>query len=69
VLGAAAALVALSAAAAGPPEHCVGRLGIAVEQRTVAIVLEVPLDAMVGFERAPRSGAERKRVDEAPGPR
>ena len=41
-------------------EHGVMKLDIAVEGNTVSIALESPLDSFLGFERAPRTDAERK---------
>lgn len=46
-------------------EHGVARLDVAVEQARVTFLLEVPLDGLVGFEREPRSDAERAAVDAA----
>ena len=45
--------------------HGVARLDIAVESRQIVVRLESPLDNLLGFERAPRNDAERKRVDDA----
>jgi hypothetical protein len=49
-----------SLAASGAHEHGAVKLDVAVEGDTLAIELEVPLDNLLGFERAPRSQAERK---------
>ncbi len=46
-------------------EHGVARLDVAVEERRVVFALEMPLDNLVGFERAPRTDAERRAVDAA----
>ena len=46
--------------AAKPHQHGAMKLGIAVEGADVTIVVEMPLDSLVGFERAPRTDAERK---------
>jgi hypothetical protein len=43
----------------------VAKLDIAVEATKLTIQLESPLDNLVGFERAPRSDAERKQADAA----
>lgn len=43
-------------------EHGTARLGVAVEGRTVTLVLEAPLDGLLGFERAPRTDVERRAV-------
>lgn len=53
-------LFAASAAVAAPPhEHGVARLDVAVEAGRITLMLEMPLDTLVGFERAPRNDAER----------
>ncbi len=44
-------------------EHGTARLDVAVEGKTVSVQFEAPLDALFGFERAPRSAAERALVD------
>jgi hypothetical protein len=44
-------------------QHGVLKLDIAVEARKLSLQLESPLENLVGFERAPRNDAERKRVD------
>jgi Protein of unknown function (DUF2796) len=44
-------------------EHGAARLDIAVEAGRLSLQLEAPLDSLFGFERAPRSDAERKRVE------
>lgn len=44
-------------------EHGVARLDIAAEARLVTLHLESPLDNLAGFERAPRTPAERQRLD------
>jgi Protein of unknown function (DUF2796) len=65
------ALVALAALAAFPAgagkahEHGVARVDIAVEPTRVMVMVEMPLDALLGFERAPRDDAERQRADAA----
>lgn len=43
-------------------EHGVARLDIGVEVGRITLTLEVPLDGLVGFERAPRTDAERAAV-------
>jgi hypothetical protein len=48
------------ASAAKPHQHGAMKLGVAVEATDVTLVVEMPLDSLVGFERAPRSDAERK---------
>ena len=58
--------LALTAQAQGRAhEHGAARLDIAVEAGKLNLQLEVPLDSLLGFERAPRTEAERKRVDAA----
>lgn len=37
-------------------------LDVAVDATTITLTLESPLDSFLGFERAPRSAAERKQV-------
>jgi hypothetical protein len=43
-------------------EHGVARLDIGVEPGRISLSLEVPLEDLTGFERAPRSDAERAAV-------
>jgi hypothetical protein len=45
--------------------HGVSKLELSVEAKQLNLRLEAPLDNLVGFERAPRTAAERQRVDEA----
>lgn len=45
--------------------HGAGKLDVVVEGDTLSIRLEVPLDSVVGFERAPRTEGERTAVREA----
>jgi Protein of unknown function (DUF2796) len=63
-LSTAVALAALVAhTAAGPAhEHGVARLQVAVSSSGITIHLESALENLVGFERAPRSAAERAAV-------
>lgn len=46
--------------------HTHGRmsLDVAVDAQTVTLAIESPLDGFLGFERAPRTDAERKRVSD-----
>lgn len=64
-----ASFMALAAAspalAAKAHEHGVARVDIAVEPLRVMVSVEIPLDALLGFERAPRDDAERQRADAA----
>lgn len=46
-------------------QHGVATLDVSVEPRRVSLWLATPLDNLVGFERAPRTDAERERVDAA----
>lgn len=55
-----AGIVGASAAAGPAHEHGVARLDIALEGSTLTIALETPLDGLLGFERAPRSEAEKR---------
>jgi Protein of unknown function (DUF2796) len=45
--------------------HGVATLDIAVEPRRIVVLFETPLDNLVGFERAARTDAERRRAAEA----
>jgi hypothetical protein len=59
---------AVSAAQAGKAhEHGVARLDIGVEAGRVTVDLELPLEDLVGFARAPRTDAERAAVTKALG--
>jgi hypothetical protein len=64
---AAALLLALPlAATAGKAhQHGVARLDIGADPGKIVIALESPLDNLLGFERAPRTDAERKIVADA----
>jgi hypothetical protein len=55
-------LLCLSAAAAAGKAHEHGsvQLDIAVEAAEVSLAVEMPLDSLLGFERAPRTQAERQ---------
>jgi Protein of unknown function (DUF2796) len=46
-------------------EHGVARLDVGVEAGRVVLELQMPLDSLVGFERAPRTDAEREKADAA----
>jgi hypothetical protein len=61
----AALLVGGSAAGAAGHAHVhgVARLDVAVEARDLTLQLESPLDNLLGFERPPRTDAERKQAD------
>lgn len=58
----AALFAAAAAQAAQPHEHGVARLDVAVDAGRVSIELDTPLDNLLGFERAPRTDAERGKV-------
>ena len=63
------ALPMLVHAAGQTPQHAhvhgVAKLDIAVEANTLTLQLEAPLDNFLGFERAPRTDAERQQADAA----
>lgn len=61
----AALLLSLPAAAHKAHVHGVATLTMAVDGSTLSITLEAPLDGFVGFERPPRSDAERKTATDA----
>lgn len=42
--------------------HGTAKLEVAVDRNAIAVRLEVPLHDLVGFERAPRTQAERQRL-------
>jgi hypothetical protein len=44
-------------------EHGAARLDIAAEAGTLNLSLDTPLDGLLGFERAPRSDAEKRAVE------
>lgn len=50
---------------AAPHDHGSGRLDVAIEGATITINLELPLDAAVGFERAPRNAKEKAVLQDA----
>lgn len=52
-------------AAGAAHEHGALKLDVAIEGKLLTILLEAPLDNLLGFERAPRSDAERRRTDQA----
>lgn len=60
-LGLLALLTAAGAAQAHKPhEHGVVKLDVALDGGELTLVVEMPLDSLVGFERAPRTDAERQ---------
>jgi hypothetical protein len=64
-----AALMAVGSAAASAAPHAhvhgVAKLDIAVDGDKLSVQLDSPLDNLIGFERAPRTDAERKLADGA----
>jgi len=58
-----------AACAAGPAEHAhvhgLARLDVAVEAKRITLQLDTPLDNLLGFERAPRTPAERRQAEAA----
>lgn len=64
-LGLAAAGLALPAFGAPAHEHGVARLDVGVEAARVVLLLDTPLDNLLGFEHAPRSDAERAKASDA----
>jgi Protein of unknown function (DUF2796) len=67
LLAIAVALLAGPVLAAKAHEHGVARIDLVVEPTRITVLLEMPMDGMAGFERAPRDDAERKVVDAALG--
>ncbi|MDZ7590084.1 MAG: DUF2796 domain-containing protein [Rubrivivax sp.] len=66
VIGCALALSAGGPAlAAKAHQHGTARLDIAVDAGRVSIVFDTPLDNLLGFERAPRTDAERQQAEAA----
>ncbi len=63
LLAALATLLPSTASAGRPHEHGVARLDIAAEPARISLLLELPLDSLLGFEREPRSDEERKQAD------
>lgn len=64
----AAPLIATSLVAKAAPhahQHGVAKLDVAVEPGKISLQLDTPLDNLLGFERAPRTDAERARADAA----
>ena len=51
-----------AAHAAGAHQHGLARLEVAAEGDSLTVTLDSPLDNLVGFERGPRTDAERKAV-------
>lgn len=55
-------LACSSLAHAGPHVHGEMALGVAIDGPTVTVDFKAPLDSLLGFERAPRSSAEKALV-------
>ena len=55
----------LAALAHGAHEHGAATLDIAIEANQIVVQFQSPLDNLVGFERAPRTDAERQRANDA----
>jgi hypothetical protein len=51
--------------AAGTHEHGAGKIDVVIEKDGLSIALELPLDSLVGFERAPANDKERAALAEA----
>lgn len=58
-------LLASTAWAGKPHVHGAATLDVAVEANRLTIALDTPLDGLLGFERAPRTDAERRAADQA----
>lgn len=61
----AALALALPASAAEQHVHGAGRIDVAIEAGKIEVELELPLDTLVGFERAPRNEKERAALEAA----
>jgi hypothetical protein len=60
-----AALLAAPLAHAHKHVHGEGMLDVVIDKGTISISLEMPLDAAVGFERAPKNDKEKAALAEA----
>jgi hypothetical protein len=60
-------LAAGAASAGRAHEHGIARVDVATDPARLSLTLDTPLDNLVGFERAPRTDAERQRVEAALG--
>lgn len=49
----------------GAHVHGAGKLGIAIERRSLEIEIEAPANDIVGFEHAPKTAEQKKAVSEA----
>lgn len=59
------ALLAAGVVQAGPHVHGVASVDIAIDGRALAVRVDMPLDSLVGFERTPRTAAERRAAADA----
>lgn len=59
-----AACATITASAAAPHQHGVARIDVALDGSRLTLTVDAPLDGFLGFERAPRSEAERKSAAE-----
>ncbi len=50
------------AQAGAPHQHGVAQLDISVDRSRISLRLDIPLDNLLGYERAPRTDAERSQV-------
>ena len=57
------ALLSTVPAMAQPHQHGVANLDIAVDPGRISLRLDIPLDNLLGFERAPRTDAERSQAE------
>jgi hypothetical protein len=62
---AATLLLAFPAYAGKAHEHGAGQLDVSIDKETITLSLELPLDAIVGFERAPKTDREKAALAEA----
>ena len=46
-------------------EHGAARLDVALDGTTLTLAFDTPLDGLIGFERAPRSDAEKRAAEQA----
>lgn len=53
------ALVWPLAAVAGPHEHGVARMNLAIDGQQLQVSIQVPLESLLGYERAPRDATEK----------
>ena len=65
ILCLATAGLAGTATAAPAHEHGVAHLDVGVEASRVVLLLDTPLDNLLGFEHAPRNDAERQKAEAA----